>query len=165
MTTRRTFLRRAIWTPPVLLLATACGGGSGVTVTIDHGPPAKLGEVMTFTMTATSGWDAPSPNDKYAPSNLASLGFTLSAGLSSPDSGWTVFIAPNGKSSYSRNVVFQAKVPLTFEFQVKLEQPAEQHVVSANAGVMDPGTNSGKATLYLKVDASGTAIQDNPFSR
>lgn len=164
-TTRRTFLRHVIWTPPVLLLATACSGsGSGVTVTLDHGPVAKLGEVMTFILTATSGWDAPAPNDKNAPSNRALVGFTLSAGLISPDSGWSLYTAPDGKLSYSRDVVFKAKVPLTFEFQVKLEQPGE-HWVSANAGVVDPGTSSGKATLYLKVDASGTLIQNNPFSR
>ena len=51
MPTRRTFIRTALWTPPTLLLATACtGGGSGVTVKLDHGPIARLGETMTFTM-------------------------------------------------------------------------------------------------------------------
>lgn len=107
MTTRRMFLRRAIWTPPVLMLATACSGASsGIKVALDHGPTAKLGEEMTFTMTVVSVVDAPTPKDQFHPSESANVGFALSPGLSSSDPNWKILRGEDGQTTYSRAAQF-----------------------------------------------------------
>lgn len=111
-TTQRTFLRRTFWTPPALLLATACSDARpGVTAKLDHGPTAPLGGVMTFTLTATSIWDAPDETATVAISNDARVRLSFTDGLQMLTAGWSSQVDQSGTASYSREVIFKANQP------------------------------------------------------
>ena len=165
MLTRRRIVRTALWMPPALWLVTACSGArSGVTVTFDHSPPVPLGELMTFTLNATSVWDAPNPDPNGTKITEAEFGLLLTDGLELLSSGWTGQVLRPGTTSYSRATTFKANQPQSVEFQVKLNV-AGFNIVGASAEVANnPGfVNSGQSAFYLKVTEDGTQIQRDPF--
>lgn len=166
MTNRRTFLRRALWMPPVLLLATACSGSrSGVTAQLDHGPTVPLGGTMMFTLTATSVLDAPNTDPNSSIRNYAVTGLQLTDGLEILSSGWSGEILQPGTTSYSRQVVFKANQPQTFEISVRLNS-AGFHSIDGYATIANKpygSVESGSSGFYLKVDFAETQIQREPF--
>lgn len=162
---RRRFLQLIGIAPPTLVLATACSGASsGVTVKLNHGPVTRLGEEMMFTMTATTVVDAPAPVDTSQPNASAIMAFSLSPGLSSSDPNWRIEKLADGRANYSRDVVFQAKVPQSIEFHVRLDKPGE-HFIQATAGYGTPRSGSTIDMLFLKVSSESTLIQRTPFSQ
>lgn len=166
MTTRRTFLRCALWTPPVLLLATACSGSrSGVTVQLDPGPTVPLGGTMTFTLTATSVWDAPDPTTKARTSTKAEVRVLLTDGLELLNSGWSGQVSRPGTTSYSRQVTFKANEPQTFEISVKLNSAGIHNIGGYAMIANEPNgsVDSGGSAFYMKVGSTETQVQRDPF--
>lgn len=167
MRTRRRFLYTCIWTPPILAWVTACSGARpGVTVTLDHGPTAPLGGTMTFTLTATSVWDAPSNTTNGPVIFDAEVGWLLTDGLGLLTPGWTAQVLRPGTTSYARKVVFQANQAQTVEISIQLIS-AGIHTIRGRASLFrhqgpTPSDSDGE-TLYLKVDAVATQIQRGPF--
>jgi len=166
MITRRAFLRASLWMPPTLLLAVGCSGSRpGVNAQLDHGPPAVLGGTMTFTLTASSGWDAPDPNaDSGMNLTAAQVYFRMTDGLVPLESQWDVNRLRDNMTIYSRQVVFQAKVPQTFEIEVRLDQPGEQRIVGVSQVTIGTAPSTEQDSLFLLISAIGTQIQDTPFS-
>lgn len=167
MTPRRRFLHTVLWTPPALVLATACSGARpGVSAKLDHGPPAALGGTMTFTLTATSVWDAPNPNSDAVKTTDAEVSFGMTAGLvpTHLDPAWQVTAQPENTTRYTRKVTFKAGVPLLFDFPVLLNQSGEQFIGGAIQISLQGSLQGDSQTLFLKVSSLGTLVQRTPFT-
>lgn len=164
---RRRFLQLVGIAPPTLIFATACSSAqSGVTVKLDHGPPAALGGTMTFMLTATSVWDAPDPDSNGTKTTDAEVGFLLTDGLKLLSADYLGQVLRPGTTSYSRKVMFKAKQPQTFEVEVKLNT-AGAHELRGHAKVSNSpngSVDSGADAFYLKVDYMGIKIQRDPFA-
>lgn len=162
---RRRFLQLVGIVPPALVFATACSSAqSGVTVKLDHGPPAALGGTMTFMLTVTSTWDAPNLDPNGTKVTGAEVGFLLTDGLELLTADYSGQVLRPGTTSYSRQVTLKARQSQVFEIGVRLNIIGT-HTVYSHASILinQLPTDSDKAGFYLKVDFNGTRVQREPF--
>ena len=148
----------------VLAGVTACSGTpaqSGVKATLEPGPMAPLGGVIPFHVTVTYPKDAPGPDGPQ--SAIVQIG--LASGLSLVDQGWARKDLESGYVQYSRPITFQANVPQTFDFQVRLDQLGE-HEVGVGAVISNGGGDQDGHTIIkiLDVGADSTTIHDLPLA-
>lgn len=141
---------------------TACSSSSaqsGVKTTLEPGPMAPLGGVIPFRVTVTYPKDAPGPDRPIG----ADVRISLAPGLSLVDKGWARKEFDSGYVQYSRSITFQANVPQTFDFQVRLDQLGE-HILDAGTVVSygESGYDGRGVTKILDVRADGTTIHDQP---
>lgn len=142
-------------------LLTGCGSQSGVRAILEPGQTAALGGVMSFKSTITYSRDAPSDDGESG----AEVVIGMSSDLSLLDAGWTLKEQRDGYTVYVKPIIFQAGVPQTFQFQVKLNQPGSQSI-SAGARIYfsDGGKTGNEATKLLEVTPNGTTVSDLPLA-
>jgi hypothetical protein len=169
MLTRRRFLRTALWLPPVLVVGTGCSGAtSGVKATLDQGWPPALGGVFSLRLTATSSWSAPKPNADGTKTTAAEVYFSLMDGLAllEPlEPQWVMSREVEHFTFYKRQVTFVANGPLSFDFQVRLDQPGDLRLLGGAIVAIQGAPHSYSETLYLRVTPAFTIVQRTPFSR
>lgn len=145
----------------IALVVTACSGSpaqSGVKATLEPGPMAPLGGVIPFRVTVMYPMDVPGRSGATG----AEVRIGLASGLALVDEGWTRKEVRSDVVQYSRPVTFQANVPQTFDFHVRLDQPG-QHMLNTGAVVHFGENLEGKGvTKILDVRADGTTIHDQP---
>ena len=148
-----------------MLALTACSGSpaqSGVKATLEQGPMAPLGGVIPFRVTVEYPADVPGRGGATG----AEVRIGLALGMSLVEQDWTRKDLGSGAVQYSRSITFQANVPQSFDFQVRLDQLGE-HMLDAGA-VVSYGEKSGYdgrgVTKILDVCSDSTTIHDLPLA-
>lgn len=120
---------------------------------------------MTFTLTATSVWDAPNADPNGTKITEAEFGLLLTDGLELLSLGWSGQTLRPGTTSYSRSTTFKARQPQQVVIQVKLRD-AGFHIVDGGASVSSKSSsfvNAANRTFYLNVTSERTLIQPLRF--
>lgn len=141
-------------------LAGCSGARRGISATLEPGPAAPLGGEMAFKATVSYSYDVPNDNGASG----AELVIGLPDGVQFLDSGWTQKVYSDGSASYTRPATFQANVPQTFTFHVRLTQPGTK-VVTAGVSISfgTTGQDGNDESKVLDVSATGTTVRDMPL--